>query len=196
MKRHRSRRPGGAGAILLGVLCAGCPQLLITKGVTTAASIIADDRSLAQQTADMELEARIERALVDESAAAAAHVNVDVFLGRVMLTGVADDATRWIAARTARRIAREGEVWDDVEIGTGGDVADTAEEAAANKALGLALLADDGIASQSLLHRVVNGTAFVMGEVQEEGQVETVRSIVRQAPGIHRVVTHIVLEGD
>jgi osmotically-inducible protein OsmY len=56
------------------------------------------------------------------------------------------------------------------------------------------LLAGEGLASQSLLHRVVNGTAFVMGEVREQSQIETVRSVAQQTPGVERVVTHIVLE--
>jgi osmotically-inducible protein OsmY len=183
-----------AGLLAVGVLCAGCPAMLITTGATTAAGILADDRSLAEQTSDLGLKEQIERALVDESATLAGSVNVDVFLGRVMLTGVvADERDRLTAARIARRIAGEREVHDDIEIGTGG-VASAAENVAANKALGLQLLGDEGIASQSLLHRVVNGTAFIMGEAKSEAQIETVRAAALQAPGVSRVVTHIVVE--
>ena len=181
--------------LALAVLCAGCPQMLIAKGVTTAAGIIADDRSLSQQSADLELKGQIEQALLNESAALAANVNVDVFLGRVMLTGVlTDDAARWTASRLARQVAGQHEVYDDIEVRPGGSLTDAVANVAANKALGVNLLANEGIASQSLLHRVVNGTAFVMGEVPNEGLIEAIRSVALQTPGVSRVVTHIVLE--
>jgi osmotically-inducible protein OsmY len=44
------------------------------------------------------------------------------------------------------------------------------------------------------LHRVVNGTAFIMGEVQDLGLIESIRSVALQTPGVVRVVPHITLE--
>jgi len=169
--------------------------MLIVKGATTAAGMIADDRSLSQQTADIELKAGIEQALASESTALAASVNVDTFLGRVMLTGVVpDDDSRWRAARIARQSASGYEVFDDIEVRPGGSLTDTLEDDATNKALGLNLLANEGIASQSLLHRVVNGTAFIMGEVRDLGLIESIRSVALQTPDVLRVVPHITLE--
>jgi osmotically-inducible protein OsmY len=169
--------------------------MLIVQGATTAAGMIADDRSMSQQTADIELKAGIEHALASESTALAASVNVDTFLGRVMLTGVVpDDESRWRAARIARQSASESEVFDDIEVRAGGSLTDTVADDATNKALGLNLLANEGIASQSLLHRVVNGTAFVMGEVRDLGLIESIRSVALQTPGVVRFVPHITLE--
>jgi osmotically-inducible protein OsmY len=85
-------------------------------------------------------------------------------------------------------------VYDDIEVGATGGVSDAATNLAVNKALGLNLLADEGIASQSLLHRVVNRQAFVMGEARDYGEIERVRSIALQTPGIERIVTHIEVE--
>jgi hypothetical protein len=39
------------------------------------------------------------------------------------------------------------------------------------------LLADEGLAAQSLQHRVVNGTASIIGEAKAESQVETARQV-------------------
>lgn len=156
--------------------------------------MIADDRSLVQQTADIDLKGRIETALAGESTALAASVNVDTFNGRVMLTGVLHDVeSRRQAARIARETASGQEVYDDIEVSSEGSATDVVADAATNKALGVNLLADEGIASQSLLHRVVNGTAFVMGEGQP-GLTDSVRAVALQTPGIRQVVTHITLE--
>lgn len=190
-------RVGGSAAVvvLLGVLSSGCPPMAITMGATAAAGIIADDRSLAQQTADVELKGQIEQGLLAESSALARQVNVDVFLGRVMLTGVVpEDADRWKAVRVARESAGGRQVYDDIEVGASGGVSDTATNIAVNKTLGVNLLAGEGLASQSLLHRVVNRRSFIMGEAREESEIESVRSIALQTPGVDRVVTHIVLE--
>jgi osmotically-inducible protein OsmY len=193
-----ARRPAAAWhaalTIVPALLCAGCPQMLIVKGATTAAGMIADDRSLVQQTADIDLKGRIETALAGESTALAASVNVDTFNGRVMLTGVLHDVeSRRQAARIARETASGQEVYDDIEVSSEGSATDVVADAATNKALGVNLLADEGIASQSLLHRVVNGTAFVMGEGQP-GLTDSVRAVALQTPGIRQVVTHITLE--
>jgi len=169
--------------------------MLIVQGASAAAGMIADDRSMSQQTADIELKAGIEQALASESTALAARVNVDTFLGRVMLTGVVpDDESRWRAARIARQSASGHEVFDDIEVSAGGGLTDTVADAATNKALGLNLLANEGIASQSLLHRVVNGTAFIMGEVRDVDLIESIRSVALQTPDVVRVVPHITLE--
>jgi osmotically-inducible protein OsmY len=56
------------------------------------------------------------------------------------------------------------------------------------------LLAGEGLVSQTLLDRVVKRTAFIIGEVREDSQTETVRSVAEQTPGVERVVTHIVFE--
>jgi osmotically-inducible protein OsmY len=180
---------------VLAAACAGCPATAITMGAARAASILADDRSLEQQAADVGVKAEIERALLDDAPHLAEAVNVDVFLGRVMLTGVVpDESARGDAAAIARDAAQGREVYDDIEVARGGGVAGEAENIAVNKALGVNLLADEGLASQSLLHRVVDATAFVMGEVQDWGQIGTVRQVALQTTGVQRVVTHIVVE--
>ena len=186
-------------ALVVGALvlpwCAGCPQMAITTAATTAASAIVDDRSLEQQGADLDLKARIEQQLLADAPSLASSVNVDVYLGRVMLTGV---VPRWKdrrkAVALARSVAVDGEVFDDIEVASGTGLGDLAGDFALNKELGVNLLAADGIASQSFQHRVVNGTAFIMGEAKNPGQIEIARQVALQTPGVQRVVTHIVLE--
>lgn len=182
-------------ASLAAVWCAGCPQMAIVTGATAVAGAAADDRSLEQQAADLESKTGIEKALLSEAPALAPRVNVDVYLGRVMLTGVVAD---WDARRQAVEIARQAapgdEIFDELEVATGSGIADSAADFATNKELGLNLLADEGLASQSFQHRVVNGTAFIMGQAKDESQIETARQVALQTPGVVRVVTHILLQ--
>jgi osmotically-inducible protein OsmY len=169
--------------------------MAIVTGATAVAGAAADDRSLEQQAADLESKTGIEKALLSEAPALAPRVNVDVYLGRVMLTGVVAD---WDARRQAVEIARQAapgdEIFDELEVATGSGIADSAADFATNKELGLNLLADEGLASQSFQHRVVNGTAFIMGQAKDESQIETARQVALQTPGVVRVVTHILLQ--
>jgi osmotically-inducible protein OsmY len=188
------RRLAASIAILTVVCCTGCPQMLIVKGATTAASVLADDRSLAEQTSDLELKEGIEQKLAGASPALASRVNVDVYLGRVMLTGVVGGSSdRRKAVDLAREAASGHEIYDELEV-TGSGLADAAADFTTNKGLGINLLADEGLASQSLQHRVVNGTAFIIGEVSDASRIETARQVALQTPGVRRVVTHIVVE--
>jgi len=175
--------------------CTGCPQMAITTAATTAVSAVADDRSLAQQGSDLDLKARVEQQLLSQAPDLASHVNVDVYLGRVMLTGVVSRRSqRRKAVALARDTAPDHELFDDIEVAQGNGLADLAGDFAINKELGVNLLAAEGIASQSFQHRVVNGTAFIMGEARSQSQVETARQVALQTPGVQRVVTHIVVE--
>jgi osmotically-inducible protein OsmY len=189
------RWPAIAVSVLALTWCTGCPQMAITTAATTAASAVVDDRSLAQQGADLDLKARIEQQLLAQAPDLASHVNVDVYLGRVMLTGqVSRRSQRRTAVSLVRGVAGDHEIFDDIQVAGGGGLADMAGDYAINKELGVNLLAAEGIASQSFQHRVVNGTAFIMGEARSTSQVETARQVALQTPGIQRVVTHILVE--
>ena len=186
-------------AIVVGAIalpwCTGCPQMAITTAATTAASAIVDDRSMAQQGADLDLKARIEQQFLADAPRLAEAVDVDVYLGRVMLTGVVSrPSSRRKAVDLVRGVAPGNEVFDDIEVATGDGLGDMAGDFAINKELGVNLLAAEGIASQSFQHRVVNGTAFIMGQARNPGQVETARQVALQTPGVQRVVTHIVVD--
>src|SRR5262249_42659560 len=160
----------------------------ITTAATTAASAMVDDRSLAQQGADLDLKARIEKQLLADAPSPAEAVDVNVYLGRVMLTGVVSrQSSRRRAAAVVRSVAVDGEVFDDIHVASGEGVGDADGDFAINKELGVNLLAAEGIASQSFQHRVVNGTAFIMGEAKNPGQVEMARQVALQTPGIQNV---------
>jgi osmotically-inducible protein OsmY len=180
--------------VLALVYATGCPQMAIVTGATTVASAVADDRTLEQQTADLGTKASIEKALLETAPSLASAVNVDVYLGRIMLTGVVPDwSARRLAVTIARGAAPNQEIFDDIEVATGQGFADSATNFAVNKELGVNLLADQGLASQSLQHRVVNGTAFIIGEATSPGVVDTARQVALQTPGVQRVVTHIIV---
>lgn len=187
-----TRFPALLLAALLLPWCTGCPQMLITTAATEAASSLTDDRSMEQQASDLDLKASIDKALLGESASLAEAVSVDVYLGHVMLTGMVptwDERRR--ALELARGAAGGAEIYDDIQVAGADGLGDRASDFAVNKELGVNLLGTEGIASQSFQHRVVNGTAYIMGEADSESEVETARGVALNTPGISRVVTHI-----
>ncbi|MGH7893394.1 MAG: BON domain-containing protein [Candidatus Binatia bacterium] len=194
VKRMSHTWPAALAVALAAMWCTGCPQMAIVTGATTAAGAIADDRSLDQQAADLDVKVGIEQALVSNAPALASAVNVDVYLGRVMLTGVVGT---WSARRYAEALARQAagdhEIYNDIEVATGSGFADSATNFAINKDLGLRLIGAEGLASQSFQHRVVNGTAFIMGQVTDPSQIVTARQVALQTRGVQNVVTHIVV---
>ena len=187
--------PAIAVSALALIWCTGCPQMAITTAATTAASALVDDRSLEQQGSDLDMKAHIEQQLLADAPAVASHVNVDVYRGRVMLTGaVGKRSQRRTALAVARNVAGDNEIYDDIVVAPGGGLANAAGDFAINKDLGVKLLADEGIASQSFQHRVVDGTAYIMGQARSESQVETARQVALQTPGVQQVVTHIMVQ--
>ncbi|MEW6270377.1 MAG: BON domain-containing protein [Thermodesulfobacteriota bacterium] len=178
--------------LLLAAACAGCPAMAITTASIKAASATADDRSYEQQLADTERKAEIEKQLLVNDASLAAKVDVDVYLGRVMLTGVVpDEASRRTAVELVRDEVGGATVYDDIQVVPGGS--SEGGGFVANEELGARLLKAEGLGSQSFQHRVVNGTAYILGEARLEEQVETARKTALGTPGVEDVVTHIVV---
>jgi hyperosmotically inducible protein len=189
--RRRMRLPA---LVLLAGACAGCPAMAITTAATTAASATADDRSYEQQLSDDGRKAEIEKTLLENDASLAAKVNVDVYHGRVMLTGAVDDAeTRRTAVELVRGEVGQATLYDDIQVVPPG----TPSEGGgflANKDLGVRLIGAEGLESQSFQHRVVNGVAYIMGEASSDAQVEIARRTALATSGVDRVVTHIVVQ--
>ena len=104
-------------AVVAAIACAACPQMAIVTGATDVAGAAADDRTLAQQGSDLDTKAGIEKALLSADPTLASEVNVDVYLGRIMLTGVVPG---WEARRNAVEITHEAApdrlLFDDIEV--------------------------------------------------------------------------------
>jgi osmotically-inducible protein OsmY len=168
--------------------------MAITQGATMVASATADDRSYEQQLADDETKASIEKALLEQNSLLAEKVDIDVYRGRVMLTGVvAHESERWDAVSITRGAVADATVYDDIQISSGGGLADATADFAANKNLGARLLETEGLGSQSFQHRVVNGVAYIMGQASSVSQVELARQTALGSEGVQQVVTHIVV---
>lgn len=179
-------------ALLLGAACAGCPAMAITTAATKAASATADDRSYEQQLSDDASKADIEKQFLENQASLAAKIDVDVYLGHVMLTGaVADEEMRRTAVALARDAAPDATIYDDIQVVPPGSGSDAGGGFVANEELGLRLIQEEGLGSQSFQHRVVNGVAYIMGEARTEEQVEIARRTALGTSGVDRVVTHI-----
>src|SRR5215813_4678616 len=114
---RRSQVSGAIVAVLATIWCTGCPQMAIVTGATDVAGAAADDRTLAQQGSDLDTKAGIEKALLSTNPTLASEVNVDVYLGRIMLTGV---VPTWEARRDAVQIAYQAApdhlLFDDIEV--------------------------------------------------------------------------------
>lgn len=189
-----SRSHTGCVLALVSLACAGCPAMGITRGAEMAASSTFDDRSYAQQVADDGTKADIEKNLVEAGPGLARTVNVDVYRGRVMLTGSAEsDAERRRATEIARRSSGVVVVYDDIQIAPGGGLVGDTSDFVTNKELGANLLAADGLSSQSFEHRVVNSVAYILGQATSEAEIEIARRTAEETPGVGGVVLHIDL---
>lgn len=189
----RVRHPRRAGRWLaagLALLGAGCAQ----PGRGTTAGVPAPDRSVQQQATDLELKSEIVAALLGGAPRLAGVVNVDVYRQRVMLTGVVpSQSARTSVLAIVRGVAGVQQLYDDIDVAGRAAAGDAAGDAAIDQALGSNLRAAGGLESASLRHRVVNGTAFILGQAREQSQIDTARAVALATPGVRRVVTHVDL---
>lgn len=176
-----------AGLAVLGAACA-------RPGAGTTARAPAPGPSVDQQATDLEIKSEIVAALLAGAPRLAGVVNVDVDRQRVMLTGVVpSQMARTSVVVIARGVAGVQELHDDIDVAGPGAGGDAAADAAINQALGRDLRGARGLESARLRHRVVNGTAFILGRAQEQGQIDAARAVALATPGVRRVVMHVDL---
>jgi osmotically-inducible protein OsmY len=186
----------GAGviaALVVAVYATGCPAMAITTAATTVASATADDRSYEEQGKDDETKAKVEKAFLEQDPKLSAKVDVDVFDGRTMLTGVVDtDEERSTAVWLTRgAVGERAEIFDDIQVLPSGAATSGAKNFVLNRELGAKLLGTEGLSSQSFEHRVVNKVAYIIGQAPSDYVVEKARQTALGIDGIDRVVTHI-----
>ena len=172
------------GAVVIGL--EGCVGLLF-GGAITGAMAAADRRTLGAQTEDKTIvvkgEARMHQLFGDD-----AHINVNSYNRRVLLTGeVKDDAMKQSAEREAKALDNVASVINELEIaGLSGMTARSSDALITGKVK--AALVDNKQISASIVKVVTErGAVYLMGLVSDrEGAIAA--EVTRGVGGVQKVV--------
>jgi osmotically-inducible protein OsmY len=173
-------------AVLASTTLSACAPILVGGAVagTLAAS---DRRTLGAQTEDKSIVVKAE-VKMPNIAGKSAHVNVNSFNRRVLLTGeVPDDETKAKVEREVRAIDGVVNVTNELEVGFSSSYTSRSSDALITSKVKLSLADAKDISANSFKVVTEKGAVFLMGRVtQREGTQAA--DIARGVAGVTKVV--------
>ncbi len=185
-----------AAALALFAALPGCAPPPESPG-TDAAYAASERRGTGEVVDDNKIEIALNKLLADDSAALWKDVSTVVYHGRVLLLGSVETAGAKARAGAKVRAGAIGgqpegviEVINDIQVteaGGGGVLNDAAIE----KSIHVKYLLAEDIDSANLRVRSVNGTVYLIGQVETWADLGRVREIARANSDVMKVVDYL-----
>jgi osmotically-inducible protein OsmY len=193
-------RFGAKIAFAMGLIMAtaDCTPVDMAVGAgATAVTTAAQERPLSKAVSDAQIRTEINYAWSTHDLALYRKVNLSVIEGRVVLTGsVINPQTRIDAARMAWQADGVRDVINEIQVENWSGVLDRGRDEWIQAKIKSRLLVDSGVMSINYTIDCVNGTVYVMGIAQNQGELDRVINHVRDTAYVHSVVSYVRLKDD
>jgi len=181
-------------ALMCLPLLTACVAAVVT-GATETGVTIAEERSAGSKVDDITMYTAINRRFLEADANdLLSNVTINVRHGRVMLTGNVDqESTAQRAVAEAWQVKQVQEVINEITVNPGNGFFNNANDALIKKNLEgrLFITKDVWVINYSI--DVVNGTAYLLGRVHNNAEMQRVLNVARLTKGIKKVVNHLVV---
>jgi len=192
------RRAAAAALVALAALAplSGCTPVGVAVGAgAMAGSAALEERGLEQAVRDEADEIGIKKRLADYRFDTFRRVNVDVYEGRVLLTGVVPEPDdRVEAVRVAWATGGIVDVVNEVLIGEGIGVIDTTADIRITSELRAKITFDADVKAVNYNLQAVGGTLYLFGVAQSRAEIARVEAHARTIPNVRRIVSHMLLK--
>jgi osmotically-inducible protein OsmY len=182
-----------ASLMLLG----GCAGALLTTG-TQAGMAVAENRSIGRKVDDTVIYTDLTNQFIQaDQAALLGKVTFNVRYGRVMLTGnvkTQEDAMK--AAELSWKAKGVLEVINELIVNPDMGILDTADDILVKRNLEARYLITKGVWVINYSIDVQGGTAYLIGRVKDQAELDRALNIARTTKGVKRVVSHLQINPD
>ena len=193
----RTARLGAGLAVGLLALAACTPAGVVVGGAASAGVAASEERGIKGAADDAVIRVKINEAWVKEDFDTFIRLNLQIYEGRVLVSGrVPDQAQADKAVQAAWQPDGVREVINEIEISEGGGLNDFANDTLINARLDADLLFDGDVDSINYSTRAVAGTVYLLGVAQDRAELDRVFRIARDVPNVKRVISHVIMKDD
>ncbi len=180
-----------AAALVLLAALPGCASTVVSPGAD-AAYTASEQRTTGEVVDDNKIKIELNKLLADDSAELWTDVGAVVYRGRVLLLGGVETADAKARAG-AIGATPEGviEVINDIQITDTGGLGAFLNDEASEKSIQVKYLFAEGIDSANLRIRSVNGTVYLIGQVETWAELGRAREIVRATGDVVKIVDYV-----
>ena len=183
--------------ILIALGLNGCAGMVVGAGSSAGVAAV-QERGVSGTIDDTKIRADINTAWIRHDTQMFRKVDLNVYEGRVMLTGVVLNADqRDEAVRLTWQVSGVREVLNEIMIDPAGQgVMDFSHDTWIQEKLQTKLLFDRDIKNVNYQINVVAGVIYVLGVAQDQAEYERVLAQASNISGVKRVISHILLKSD
>ncbi len=183
-------------AVALALPLSGCVAAAVGGGAVAAGSAM-QDRGIKGTMNDTGIRAEINDLWLKKKASYMSDLNLQVYEGRVLVTGaVADPDERAEAIQLAWKATGVKEVINEVQVTDKGGIGTYVRDSAILTEFNARLLAAESIDSLNYSAEAVYGTVYLLGVAHSQAELERVVAIARNIRNVRRVVSYVVMQDD
>jgi osmotically-inducible protein OsmY len=183
-------------ALALPSLGSGCVSLAV-GGAAVGGLAAVEERSLGTQVDDRTLYFKVNERLLSHSDVLFRKVNIEVYEGRVLLTGnVTKPEDRVTAADLAWQVAGVKEVANELNVTDRTELKDFPRDTWITTQLKTKLLTDTHVLQINYSVETINGVVYLIGIAQTQEELDRVTNHARNISGVQRVVSYVQLKDD
>ncbi len=173
--------------LALGPAMTGCTAL-------TVVDLIAEDRTADEQSHDLDIKLALNKIYLDEGTDMFRAVSMQVWLGRVLLTGgVTEAAQKARAGELAEGLEGKGvkEVINEIQVTDEGGLGNFVASAILQRRIKGELMFAKGVNSANYSVRVVNGVAYFIGNARNQEELDRVIFLTEEFEDVTKVVSYV-----
>jgi len=172
---------------------AACTPVGVVLGVGAGTGLAAyQERGVDGVARDLGLSSRIIDQYARFDHTLLAHIGVEVYESRALLTGqVKTETERADAVRLAWKVDGIVDVINEIHVTSDGGVIDTARDSWISAQLEAALTFDEKILAINYAIETVGGTVYLIGIAQNDAELERVKNHARSIEYVRHIVSHV-----
>ena len=192
--RFRSAAAALSVTVLLGASLQGCASAVVGAGATVGTAAM-EERGLSGVADDRASRLRINALLSDKDERLWRKVGMQVYMGRVLLTGTVEtEAMRADAVRLAWSAKGVKEVINELQLADSGGASGFARDTWISTQLKFALLFDKQVSSINYSIETVGGTVYLIGLAQDRVELDRVMNHARGLSYVKKVVNYVQIK--
>lgn len=180
-------------ALFTAFSIAACDPVSLAIGAGATTGIAAhQERGIKGVARDTAIEARIFKAWVQKDKAMTAHMSIEVYESRALLTGIAKtEEERADAVSLAWKAAGVEDVMNEIIVGEPSGLGEMARDASITAELKSRLTFDGDVLAVNYAIETVRGAVFLLGIAQSQAELDKVIATARNISYVKRVVSYV-----
>lgn len=177
---------------LSSIALSGCAAPFIIAGGGAVGAMALKDKGISGTINDNAINAAIAAHLHQKSSELFTQVDVDVYMGEVLLTGfVKDPSISTDVEKIAWKTGGVRTVYNHIQTSEAASLLDFTNDAWITTKLKTKFLTEEGVNSLNYFMKTIAGTVYIMGTAESKAEMESVKVLLSTTNGVKQVMSYI-----